>query len=103
MMPFLRVLQKLGFETLGDVNRLIDEHSDDAYRLAVSQLGTTDLDILSENVGILNLCYVYVLKRGGGPAELCQVYDWLNGYDPRNMVLAKQLFEQANTLNFSIT
>ena len=100
MMPYLRVLQKLGFETLGDVNRLIEEHSDDAYRLAVSQLGTTDLDILSENIGIQNLCYVYVLKRGGGPAGLCQIHDWLNGYDPSNMLLAKQLFEQARMLNF---
>ena len=102
MMPYLRVLQKLGFETLGDVNRLIDEHSDDAYRLAVSQLGTTDLDILSENIGIQNLCYIHVLKRGGGPAELCQIYDWLNGEDPGNMELAKQLFKQASTLNLSL-
>ena len=98
MMPFLRVLQKLGFETLGEVNRLIEEHSDDAYRLAVSQLGTTDLDILSENIGLQNLCFVYVLKRGGGPAELCQIYDWLNGSDSGNMALAKTLFEQARTL-----
>lgn len=101
MMPFLRVLQKLGFETLGDVNRLIEEHSDDAYRLAVSQLGTTDLDILSENIGIQNLCYIYVLKRGGGPAELCQIYDWLNGYNPDNIELAKQLFEQASMLKLN--
>ena len=100
MMPFLRVLQKLGFETLGEVNRLIEEHSDDAYRLAVSQLGTTDLDILSENIGLQNLCFVYVLKRGGGPAELCQIYNWLNGYNTGNMTLAKVLFEQARTLSF---
>ena len=103
LMPFLRVLQKLGFETLGEVNRLIEEHSDDAYRLAVSQLGTTDLDILSENIGLQNLCFVYVLKRGGGPAELCQIYDWLNGYDSGNMALAKTLFEQARTLSFMTT
>ena len=99
MMPFLRVLQKLGFETIGEVNRLIEEHSDDAYRLAVSQLGATDLDILSENIGIQNLCFVYVLKRGGGPAELCQIYDWLNGYDTGNMTLANALFDQARTIN----
>ena len=98
MMPFLRVLQKLGFETLGDVNRLIEEHSDDAYRLATSQLGATDLDILSENIGVQNLCFVYVLKRGGGPAELCQIYDLLNGYDTDNMTLAKDLFEHAREL-----
>lgn len=103
IMPFLRVLQKLGFETLGDVNRLIEENSDDAYRLAISQLGATDLDILSENIGIQNLCFVYVLKRGGGPAELCQIFDWLNGNNSKNMILAKQLFEQARALNFMIS
>lgn len=100
MMPFLRVLLKLGFETLGDVNRLIEEHSDDAYRLAISKLGATDIDILSENIGIQNLCYVYVLKRGGGPAELCEIFDWLNGYDSRNLALAKDLYEHARKLTF---
>ena len=55
IMPYLRVLQDLGMETLGDVNRLVEEHSDDAYRLAISQLGATDIDILSENIGIQNL------------------------------------------------
>ena len=100
MMPFLRVLQKLGFETIGDVNRLIEQHSDDAYRLAVSQLGATDLDILSENIGLQNLCFVYVLKRGGGPAELSKIYDWLNGADSGNKTLAKALYEQARTLSF---
>lgn len=100
MMPFLRVFQKLGMETIGDVSRLIEEHSDDAYRLAVSQLGATDLDILSDNIGAQNLCYVYVLKRGGGVADLCRVFDWLQGYDQNNMALATELFEQARTLNF---
>ena len=55
MMPYLRVLQDLGMETLGEVNRLVEEYSDDAYRLAVSQLGATDIDILSENIGIQTL------------------------------------------------
>jgi ppGpp synthetase/RelA/SpoT-type nucleotidyltranferase len=100
IMPYLRVLQDLGMETLGDVNRLVEEYSDDAYRLAVSQLGATDLDILSENIGIQNLCYVYVLKRGGGPAGLCRIFDLLNGYQPGNMAVAKKLFEQAQKLSF---
>ena len=100
IMPYLRVLQDLGMETLGDVNRLVEEYSDDAYRLAVSQLGATDLDILSENIGIQNLCYVYVLKRGDGPAGLCRIFDLLNGYQPGNMAVAKKLFEQAQKLSF---
>ena len=101
LMPFLLVLQKLGLETLGDVNRLIEEYSDDAYRLAALQLGATELDILSDNIGIQNLCYVYVIKRGGGVAGLCQVFDWLNGYDAGNMALAQKLFKQAQTLTLN--
>jgi hypothetical protein len=87
-------------ETLGDVNRLVEEYSDDAYRLAVSLLGATDLDILSENIGIQNLCYVYVLKQGEGPAGLCRIFDLLNGYQPGNMSIAKKVFEQAQKLSF---
>lgn len=100
IMPYLRVLLDLGMETLGEVNRLVEEHSDDAYRLAVSQLGATDLDILSENIGIQNLCYVYVVKQGGGPAGLCRIFDLLNGDQPGNMAIAKQLFEKAQKLSF---
>jgi ppGpp synthetase/RelA/SpoT-type nucleotidyltranferase len=100
MMPYLRVLQDLGMETLGEVNRLVEEYSEDAYRLAVSQLGATDLDILSENIGLQNLCYVYVMKQGGGPAGLCRIFDLLNGYQPGNMEIAKKLFEQARKLSF---
>ena len=99
MMQYLRVLKKLGFETLGDVNRLVEDYSDDAYRLAVSQFGATDLDILSENIGIQNLCYAYVLKQGSGPAGICQIIDLLDGYDPSNMNIAKELFERTQKLS----
>ena len=98
MMPFLRVLKKMGFETLGDINRLVDDYSDDAYRLAISQFGNTDIDIFSENIGIQNLCYVYELKRGGGPAGLCLIIDLLKGFDPNNMTIAKDLFALAQKL-----
>ena len=100
MMPFLRVLQKLGMDTLGDVNKLIEEQSDDAYRLAISQLGTTDLDILAENVGLQYLCYVYVLKQGWGLNGLCLMLDWLNGDTPSNKVVAKKLYLQAQSILF---
>ena len=99
LMPFLRVLQKLGLETLGDVNRLIDEHSDDAYQLAITQLGATDLDILSENIGLQNLCCVYVIKQGGGETGLCQLYDWMKGPDESNKALAKEVLRQAQSLS----
>lgn len=99
LMPFLIVLENLGFETIGDVNRLIEEHADAAYRLAVSQLGATDLDILSENIGLQNLCYVHVLKQGGGVKELSTLLDWIRGNDERNTTIAKDLLEQARALH----
>ena len=74
--------------------------ADYAYRLAVSQLGATDLDILPENIGIQNLCYVYVLKQGSGLAGLCQLLDWMNGDNPDNAILAQNLLKQAEMLKF---
>ena len=98
MMYFLLVLQELGMETLGDVNRLIEDYSDDAFKLATSQLGTTDIDILSENIGLQNLCYVYILKKGGGATELCKVIDLLNGSDPNNIEIANEILKHAREL-----
>ena len=45
-------------------------------------------------------CYVYVLKQGGGPAGLCRIFDLLNGNQPSNMTIAKELSEQAQKLSF---
>ena len=100
MLPFLRVLQSMGLETLADVHQMIADNEEDAYQLAVSQLAVTDLDIVSENVGLLNLCVVYVLKQGRGPAGVKSIYDVLNGYRPENETLANMTQEQAQSLAF---
>lgn len=100
LMPFLPVLESFGLETLGDVQQLIDENSDEAYQLAVSQLAITDLDILSSSTALQNLCLVHVLKKGGGREELKAVYDMLNGESAANGILADMIMEQAATLPF---
>jgi ppGpp synthetase/RelA/SpoT-type nucleotidyltranferase len=100
LLPFLRVLQNMGLETLADVQKLISENEDDAYQFALSQLAITDLDIVSENVGLLNLCVVHVLKQGGGRAGLKAIYDQLNGYRPENQTMADMMMEQALELPF---
>ncbi len=100
LMPFLRVLYSFGFNTLGDVQLLIKENKDDAYQLALSQLALTDIDIISENVGILNLCIVYTLKQGNGQKGIKKIYDLLNGERKENEVLADMTLEQANSLRF---
>ena len=102
LLAYLPVLLLLKFETLADVQQLIDEHSDDAYQLALVQLAVTDLDILSETVGLQNLCYVYVLKSGLGALGLKAIFDTLNGEQESNAVLADMLYKQAEELPFML-
>ena len=100
MMSYLPVLESFQLETLGDVQRFIDENSDDAYQLALSQLAITDLDILSSNTALQYLCLVYVLKHDGGRDGLKSLYDLINGENDANGKLADLMMEQAKTLRF---
>ena len=100
VMSYLPALEFLGLETLGDVQRLIDENNDDAYQLALSQLAITDLDILSSNTALQYLCLVYVLKHGGGRDGLKTLYDLINGESDANGIVADMMLEQAQTLPF---
>ena len=103
LMPFLPILEHFGMETLGDIQRMLEENSEDAYQLALSQLAVTDLDILSESVGLQNLCIVYTLKQGGGRAGVRMVYDAINGPQPTNEMLTDAIMRQAATLPFFST
>ena len=99
LIRFLPLLESFGFETLGDVQQFITDNYDEAYQLALSQLAVTDIDILSESVGLLNLCLVYVLKHNGGRDGLRNVYDTINGKDPSNDILADAVLKQAQSLS----
>ena len=98
--PYLRVLCKLGMKTLADVEHLVHDNYDDAYQLALFQLGSTDIDILSDTVGLQNLCIVYILKNGGGKAGLQQLFETINNKNPQNEALASMVMEQASRLSF---
>ena len=100
MMPFLPVLESFGLETLGDVQRFLDDNAEDAYQLALSQLAVTDLDILASSAALQYLCLVYVLKNDGGHRGLKEVYDIINGVSDANSMLADMMMEQAKTLSF---
>ena len=103
VMHYLPILESFGLETLGDVQQFIDENSDDAYQLALSQLAVTDLDILSSGAALQYLCLVYVLKHDGGRYGLKSIYDEINGVDSANERLADSTLEQAETLRFMQT
>lgn len=99
-MPYLTVLRHLGMKTLGDVERMVTAGSDDAYQLALFQLGSTDIDILAKTIGLQNLCIVYILKNGGGKPGLIQLFDTVNGTASDNEPLAAIVLEQASRLSF---
>lgn len=100
MMHFLSIFETFRFKNLGDIQQFIDENSDDAYQLALSQLAVTDLDILSESIGLQNLCLVYALKQGDGLYGIKAIYDAINGEQASNAILAENVLRQAQLLPF---
>ena len=100
MMQFLPILENFRFTNLGDVKQFIVENSEDAYQLAVSQIAITDLDILSESVGLQNLCLVYAIKQGSGLYGIKAIYDAINGEQDSNTALAENILRLASQLPF---
>ena len=98
LMPFLPILESFGMESLGQVQAMVDELSDTAYQLALSQLAITDLDILSEMVGLQNLCVVYSLKNGGTRDDIKYIYDTLYGASESNLHLADAIIRQYSAI-----
>ena len=99
-LPFLKVLRTLGMNTLKELEDMFNENYDDAYQLALSQLGSTDIDILSSNIGLQNLCIVYILKIGLGRKGLEWMFDIINGKSEHNSDMAQMVYEQAKKLAF---
>lgn len=100
LMSFLPILEHFEMKTLGDVQHFIEENSDAAYQLALSQLAFTDIDIISESIGLQNLCIVETLKRGEGQEGIQLIFDTLNGRQTENKAMAKIMYEQAAILPF---
>lgn len=100
LMPYLVVLQDFGFKTLGDVDHLIREYGDAAFQLARYELGVTDLDIVSSNIGIQDLCIVYIVLNGGGEEGLKSMFDTLSGESEYNSIRAQRILETVSHLSF---
>ncbi|MBR1549191.1 MAG: hypothetical protein IJ634_00960 [Bacteroidales bacterium] len=79
LQPFLPILISFGMQTLGDVQQMVDSQSDNAYLLALSRVGLTDIDIITESVGLMNLCIVHALQNGGGTPAVCRILDTVSG------------------------
>lgn len=98
LIRYLRVFVAFGCKTLGDVERLRQKYSEDAYRLARHQLGNTDLDIISSAVGVQNICIVCILATGGGKMGLIRLFDAINGHNTQNEAIADLTYELASKM-----
>ena len=98
LIRYLRVFNAFGCKTLGDVQRLVKQYEEDAYRLARHQLGNTDLDIISSAVGIQNICIVCILATGGGKMGLVRLFDAINGHNTQNEAIAEMTFNLAKSM-----
>ena len=99
LMPYLQVLLRMGFKTLGDLERLLHDYSDDAYQLALHQISGTDLDIMALSVTLQNLCCVYALRKGAGVNGLEFIFNSLGGNTEANRSRAERLYRQAKKIN----
>ena len=99
LLRYLDILLKMGCKTLGDIERIIKEHSEAAYQLALHQLAGTDLDIVAHSLAIQNLCIVHIIHQGYGEAGLHFFYDMLNGPSDYNAERARRTIEQAKHIN----
>ena len=100
VLHYLKALRHMGLNTLADIEQMLHDDADDAYQLALIQLGSTDIDILSDSVGIQNLCIVHILKTGGTEANLCEFFNLINGRSKQHEVMASYIVEQAQRLAF---
>jgi len=98
LIRYLRVFNAFGCKTLGDVQRLVKQYEEDAYRLARHQLGNTDLDIISSAVGVQNICIVCILATGGGKMGLVRFFDAINGHNTQNEAIAEMTFNLAKSM-----
>ena len=99
-MHYIKALKALGFKTLGDVETLVKDYSDDAYILACFEIGNTDIDIISETVAIQDLLVVHILENGGGRRGLIFLFDTLDGPSDYNEARADRIMAMAAQLPF---
>ena len=94
---YLAAFDMLGLRTLGDVDRMAHEESDEAYRLAELQLGGTELDILSSSVGLQYLCVARAVRLGMGEPGLRALFVSLGADASRASRRARTMLRLAQT------
>jgi hypothetical protein len=69
-----------------------------AYQLSLSQLGATDLDIISSTLALQNLCIVHIIRNGGRKADLRKFLEKIYGVGINNDALIEDAITIVNKL-----
>ena len=85
-------------KSVGDVERMLADDSELAYQLSLSQLGATDLDIISSTLALQNLCIVHIIRNGGGKADLRKFLEKIYGVGINNDALIEDAITIVNNL-----
>lgn len=99
MMPYFDVFAKLGFKTLGDIENMKKNYSEDAKRIALHRMAGMELDIMSSTVGVQNLCIVYILKESFGENGIRLLMDAIYGEKNDNERRVARIMKQAAATN----
>lgn len=96
---YFNVFKELGLNTLGDVERMKKEYSEEAKRFALHRMGGLELDIMSSTVALSNLCIVYALKQGYGENGLKKILDIIYDDGKDHTKMAERIIKQAAASN----
>jgi len=99
LMRYLKILPAMGLKTLGDLDRMYKENKEEAYKLVLYQLASTDLDIVASSVALQNVCVVYIAKKGWGEMALTRLYNALYGESEYNEQRARNTMKQLAEIN----
>lgn len=97
---FLPLVKEAGALTLQDLDDLIHNNEEDAYRFAMAQLAETDIDIIASTIALQDILIVDTLKKGKGKEGIVRLFDMLNGPSAHNEALANMACEHARNMPF---
>ena len=95
---YIEQLHRLGKQTLGDLQNMLEEDRDLALALAKQTLEGTELDILSSNVGLRFLCRAELIHKGYTLEQAAEFLKLSMGDTARAERQAKHLFQSARKL-----
>ena len=99
LVPYYSVLLHMGMKTIGDLERLRNTYSDDAYQLAIIRMASTGSGTMDYSMVLQNICIVAILKQGFGVAGLIRLFAGLYGENAYNKQRAQRVFDQAQKIN----